>query len=141
MAPKKPQPKLTKTQAAMAWLGNRQLVTTQSYLERGRQLAPLPDDALRERFIDDFKRYAADPHNDALRRVHADNEVEFRLRKIEPPYEAVQAERDALIALAASAMADAMGEAEPLDNDTARRVRDEIAALIESLPGDKKSAN
>src|SRR5260221_11229770 len=115
----------------MAWLGDRRLIAMQSCLGRGRQLAQLPDGALRERFIDDFKRYAADPHNDALRGRHADNEVEFRLRKIEPPYEAVKAERDALMALAASAMADVQGEAAPRANATAQRVQDEIAALIE----------
>src|SRR5260221_1849528 len=123
----------------MAWLGDRRLIAMQSCLGRGRQLAQLPDGALRERFIDDFKRYAADPHSDALRGLHADNEVEFRLRKIEPPYEAVQAERDALFALAASAMADVSGEVAPVENDTSRRVQAEIAALIDSLPRDKKS--
>jgi hypothetical protein len=96
--PSKPYPS---SELMKAYLENQGLQHAQEYVKRGRQLKAEPTDVLKERWAELFRRMATNwplsKPDDAMR---ADIEAELRFRNEELPFEAVQAEKDALIALA-----------------------------------------
>jgi hypothetical protein len=98
------------------------------YLTAGRRLRALDDAALRARFVDTFRLMAANPHEAALRDANGEAELEMIVRKIEPPYDELQAEIAAFCAIAADA-----AEADP---EIATKLAKQIRAEIDALTGD-----
>jgi hypothetical protein len=85
---------------AAAILAGELTKETQSYLQRGRQFQGLTDAQLTSKWIVDFRTWRAsrsdtdDPGNSA---AMEDTAAELRLRKLEPPYEQVRDEVNAMI--------------------------------------------
>jgi hypothetical protein len=96
--PSKPDPS---SELMKAYLENQGLQHAQEYVKRGRQLKSESTDVLKERWVELFKRMAANPPlskpDNAMR---ADIEAELRFRNVGLPFETVEKERDALIAFA-----------------------------------------
>lgn len=143
--PRKPTPrgaeprKPTTDEAVSAMLDNDRLQRLEAYLRAGRRLRAIDDAALREHFIESFRRMADDPLDADRRDANAEVEMEFLARKREPPYDALKAEIAAFCAAAADAAEQRLRE----DPAAAARLSEGIAAELEALlgPGGKGKAN
>lgn len=80
----------------LAFLGERSLEATRSYVAKGRRFKALDDRTLRDSWMSAFKRYASDPSNRASRKLWEALQAEMAIRRIEPPMDRVQDEVNAL---------------------------------------------
>jgi hypothetical protein len=68
------------------------------YAQRGRRHKHLGHDELGQRWAEAFRATVAQPGNETFRLAEQDLFAEHQLRRLAPPYEAVSAARDKLIA-------------------------------------------
>jgi hypothetical protein len=109
-------------------LENDRLQRMEAYLRAGRRLQALDDEVLRARFIESFRRMAGDPRDAALRAANGEAEMELLVRKLEPPYDELQAEIAAFCAIAADAAEE--------DPETATKLAERLRAEIDALTGE-----
>ncbi len=107
---------------------NDRLARMERYLRDGRSLRALDDDTVRARFVASFRRMSADPRDAVVRAANNEAEMELLARKIEPPYDELQAEIAAFCAIAADAAED--------DPATATKLAERLRAEINALTGD-----
>ena len=122
-----PKPEPTESLADRVIENDRQQ-RLEAYLRDGRSLHALDDATLRARFVLSFRRMAAAPRDAALRAANNEAEMELLARKIEPPYDELQAEIVAFCAIAADAAED--------DPATATKLAERLRAEINALTGD-----
>ncbi len=94
--------------ALHSWMADAQLRVIQDYVSRGRHLEHTPEQTLARDWVELMRAWAAAPEKgqDPQRR---DIESEYSLRGVQPPYELVRAEMDAL-ARGAAALIQRMDE-------------------------------
>ncbi len=111
--------------ALHSWMADTQLRVIQDYVSRGRHLEHTPEETLAGDWVELVRAWAARPENgqDPKRR---DIESEYSLRGLQPPYELVSAEMDAL-ARGAAALIQQMDvvAGEEIDNIILARNSDE----------------
>ena len=102
--------------ALHTWMADAQLRVIQDYVSRGRHLEHTPEETLASDWVRLMRAWAAAPRKgqDPRRR---DIESEYSLRGVQPPYQLVRAEMDAL-ARGAAALIQQMDEVagEEIDN-------------------------
>jgi hypothetical protein len=81
--------------ALHSWMADAQLRVTQNYVSSGRYLEHTPVETLASEWVNLMQAWAAAPEKgqDPRRR---DIEAEYSLRSMQPPYERVKAEMEAL---------------------------------------------
>ncbi len=81
--------------AVQSWMAEAQMRLIQDYVSRGRHLEHTPEETLAEDWVALMRAWAAAPEKgqDPRRR---DIEAEYSLRSVQPPYQLVKAEMDAL---------------------------------------------
>ena len=94
--------------ALHAWMADAQLRVIQDYVRHGRHLEHTPEETLAGDWVELMRAWAAAPEKgqDPRRR---DIESEYSLRGLQPPYELVRSEMDAL-ARGAAALIQQMDE-------------------------------
>ena len=94
--------------ALHAWMADAQLRVIQDYVSRGRHLEHTPEETLARDWVELMRAWTAAPEKgqDPRRR---DIESEYSLRGLQPPYELVRAEMEAL-ARGAAALIQQMDE-------------------------------
>jgi hypothetical protein len=73
--------------AMMAFLENMQLELTESYLRRGKQLANVPTDELKERWVIEMRLWAADYGRTIDHTRREDAQAELLLRGVALPFD------------------------------------------------------
>ena len=88
--------------ALHSWIASAHMRSVQDYMSRGRHFEHTPQEILAEDWVSLMRAWAAAPEEgqDSRRR---DIEAEYSLRCVQPPYERVKAEMEAL-ARAATAL-------------------------------------
>ena len=74
------------------FLANEQVDQIADYASRGRAYERLTDGELAEKWINAFRQFADAPSDERRRAIEMDLKAEFRLRRIEPPYDQVRSE-------------------------------------------------
>jgi hypothetical protein len=72
-----------------SWIESESVDDIAEYAARGRKFADLSDAELSEAWVRALKQYAKNFQNTRLRDTHSDYTSEFRLRRLEPPYDLV----------------------------------------------------
>ena len=72
-----------------SWIESESVDDVADYAARGRRFAALSDAELLEAWVRALKKSAKNFQNTRLRDTHSDYTSEFRLRRLEPPYDLV----------------------------------------------------
>jgi hypothetical protein len=72
-----------------SWIESESVDDIAEYAARGRKFADLSDANLSEAWVRALKKSAKNFQNTRLRDTHSDYTSEFRLRRLEPPYDLV----------------------------------------------------
>jgi hypothetical protein len=72
-----------------SWIESESVDDIAEYAARGRKFANLSDVELSEAWVRALKQSAKNFQNTRLRDIHSDYTSEFRLRRLEPPYDLV----------------------------------------------------
>jgi hypothetical protein len=71
------------------WIDSESVEDVADYAERGRKHAALSDGELTAAWVQAFRNFAQDFHNEELQAAPTDYSAEFRLRGLEPPHDLV----------------------------------------------------
>jgi hypothetical protein len=117
-----------------SWLAEGRMQLVQDYSSRGRSLEGVPTDQLRGEWVALMRAWVTNPHE--FRNLkRADIESEFTLRGLEPPYEMVVDEFEAVTRFISAAM-------ENMDEAEKDRINTEIAnELVDFLAGEQSRRN
>lgn len=80
------------TDVILSWIGDKRLQDVEDYVRRGRLLSGVPTEELMSRWVSLFKYWAFQPALVEPSHEYTDTESELQIRKIEPPFEQVEAE-------------------------------------------------
>ncbi|PVE24311.1 hypothetical protein DC522_11625 [Microvirga sp. KLBC 81] len=117
-----------------SWLAEGRMQQVRDYASRGRSLEKTSIERLQGEWIALVRAWVTNPHEHSNPQ-RADIEAEFTLRGLEPPYEMVKDEFEAIIGFASNTM-------ENLDDIEKDRINDEIAdELAEFLVGEQSRRN
>ncbi|MPR10694.1 hypothetical protein [Microvirga tunisiensis] len=106
----------------------------QDYASRGRSLEKVPTDQLRGEWVALMRAWVTNPH-EFRNPQRADIECEFTLRGLEPPYEMVVDEFEAVTRFISEAI-------ENMDDAEKDRINTQIASeLVDFLSGEKSRRN
>ncbi len=97
----------------LGWLASSQSDDAANYASRGRIYGGLSNEKLSAHWVESFRKIASDIGNLNARAVNADLKSEFDLRSMEPPYDLVRDEFDAIMT-AAAAVLDELRDEDPL---------------------------
>lgn len=117
----------------LAWLANKKFEELESYLNRGRQLANTPLEELRTRWIAEMRAWAK-VFRGFDHSAHEDIEAEMKLREVEPPFDLVRQELNAVRGAAKKAGAELLNDPERRD-----AVDRDITAEIRQLENNAKN--
>jgi len=92
--------KAVTTEEMVAFLAESRMEQATEYARRGRRLKEAAAEKLKDGWKIAFKKYAAAPTDPMWRLVVGELQAEMELRGVEPPFEDVKPEMDALTALA-----------------------------------------
>jgi hypothetical protein len=117
-----------------SWLADGRMQVVRDYASRGRGLESVPTDQLRGEWVALMRAWVTNPH-EFRNPKRADIESEFALRGLEPPYEMVVDEFEAVTRFISNAM-------ENMDDAEKDRINTEIASeLVGFLEGEKSRRN
>ena len=88
---------MTQRDIVEAWLANKGLERLADYLQRGRPLAGVPLEELRERWVALMRAWARRAPGREPDSEREDIEAEMKVRRVEPPFDLAQDAVDALI--------------------------------------------
>jgi hypothetical protein len=88
----------------LALLENQRLLHLEDYVKRGRELASIDSEELRDRWIIEFKKWVASRPRYMDQRARDDIEGELALRGEQPPFDLVKDELEALRVASRAAM-------------------------------------
>ena len=80
------------TDVVLAWIQDKRLQDVEDYVRRGRQLSDVPTEELMSRWVALFKHQAYQPNLVEPSLESTDIDAELQIRKIELPFELVEAE-------------------------------------------------
>ena len=117
-----------------SWLAEGRMQLVRDYAGRGRSLEGAPIDQLRGEWVALMRAWVTNPH-EFRNPKRADIESEFTLRGLEPPYEMVVDEFEAVTRFISDAM-------ENMDDAEKNRINTEIATeLVDFLAGEQSRRN
>ena len=96
----------------MAFFANNRMRQVTDYANRGRQLSQIDTLSLQESWVRVFGRWCSDPLDHAMRKEHEDIEAELSIRGAPVPYERVERETEAFMAVSSKLMKEARADPE-----------------------------